>query len=688
MSDKIISLCYVNSRRERSVELCRIADYVDGKFMPYEQDRFTNFNETDRDLIYASATEIKDEVGTIGCFEWSAYMIDYQDNWRTETHAYNMSWTEVVQMSCITPGALQERLQHGWKPKNGFDGGHDVLFCLNQSRIDRRYGAMYVPSYAFVYRDEKWFINDKITALEYGTIDFHDTYPCSCRYARSDTRRYLSSIDRFKVKSKLLLKNVDEIISEIIRSTVSSMSFSRKERQLARNALEMIDHAYVQEKIVDKLDCSEEEAKQYLHEFLATRKYRLENDEAVGIMEKLIAIDSNYVASLREKIQAQWEQEQADRLRAAQQEVDDKKNELQEIQSRVNEEARKIEDIARRQQEAEQAVQAAIHFREDVEKQIEDRLQKIRDNQPSVLVDTAFLRSIVQPEKRSGPVSDAHELVMPLGEAPGEAVIKDALTPILDACADLCGDHQECYEALAVFLLSAYIRSQPLLMIGEAAVEAAELYARAATGRGCIRLFPSEAMDVDAIAGQLYHDACVCVVDGLERGYARTRELMRRMPDVRFVLTANHLEALYMEPESLYTSFVPVVTDLFFEGDRVIVWPEESCAKALNAMGAKLEKLPPSKALRTAQRSYFKDGFVSPMLKRRCLELQSCMTALSKEIGLSAPGVEDYSRLYLFAGMLKLLHRREAFKRLIDDCKTLDEDTRATLCAFGGIEDE
>lgn len=73
MSDKIISLCYVNSRRERSVELCRIADYVDGKFKPYEQDRFTNFNETNRDLIYASATEIRDEVGTIGCFEWFAY---------------------------------------------------------------------------------------------------------------------------------------------------------------------------------------------------------------------------------------------------------------------------------------------------------------------------------------------------------------------------------------------------------------------------------------------------------------------------------------------------------------------------------------------------------------------------------------------------------------------------------------
>lgn len=688
MSDKIISLCYVNSRRERSVELCRIADYVDGKFKPYEQDRYTNFNETNRDLIYASATEIRDEVGTIGCFEWFAYMDDYQNNWRTETHAYNMSWTEIVQMSCITPGALQERLRHGWKPKNGFDGGHDVLFCLSQSRIDRRYGAMFVPSYAFVCRDEKWFINDKITALEYGTIDYHDTYSCSCRYARTDTRRYLSGIDRFKVESKLLLKNVDEIISEIIRSTVSSMPLSRKERQLTRNALETTDHAYVQEKIMEKLNCPEEEAQQYLHEFLATRKYRLENDEAVGIMEKLIAIDSNYVASLREKVQTQWEQEQADRLRAAQQEVDDKKKELQDIQSRVNEEALKIKDIVRRQQEAEQAVQVAIHFREDVEKQIEDRLQKIRNNQPSMLVDTAFLHAVVQPRQTSGPVSEAHELVMPPEDSPREVTISDTLSVILDACADLCGDHEECYEALAVFLLSSYMRNQPLLMIGEASVEAAELYAKAATGQGCVRLYPSDEMDVDAIAGQLNHGACVCIVDGLERGYARARELMRRMPDVRFVLTANHLEALYMEPESLYTSFVPVVTDLFFEGDHVIVWPEESCAKALNAMGAKLEKLPPSKALRTAQRGYFKDGFVSPMLKRRCLELQSCMTALSKEIGLSAPGVEDYIRLYLFAGMLKLLQRREAFKRLIDDCKTLDEDTRATLRAFGGIEDE
>ena len=52
MSDKIVSLCYVSKRGDKSTELCRIADWVDGNFEPYTYNTNTNFYDTERDLIY------------------------------------------------------------------------------------------------------------------------------------------------------------------------------------------------------------------------------------------------------------------------------------------------------------------------------------------------------------------------------------------------------------------------------------------------------------------------------------------------------------------------------------------------------------------------------------------------------------------------------------------------------------
>ena len=51
MSDNILSLCYVSKRTDKYTQFCRIADLVDGDFIPYTYS-VTDFYDTDRDLIY------------------------------------------------------------------------------------------------------------------------------------------------------------------------------------------------------------------------------------------------------------------------------------------------------------------------------------------------------------------------------------------------------------------------------------------------------------------------------------------------------------------------------------------------------------------------------------------------------------------------------------------------------------
>ena len=46
MSDNILSLCYVSKRTDKYTQFCRIADLVDGDFIPYTYSG-TDFYDTD-----------------------------------------------------------------------------------------------------------------------------------------------------------------------------------------------------------------------------------------------------------------------------------------------------------------------------------------------------------------------------------------------------------------------------------------------------------------------------------------------------------------------------------------------------------------------------------------------------------------------------------------------------------------
>ena len=169
MTDTIISLCYVKSIRERSAEICRIADFKDGTLIPYIQPPYTNFEGINRDLIYSSPSDVSGNVGSIGLYEWFAYQNEYQE-WRTEFHAYNMLWIEVVQMQCLTIGEIVERFRRGWSPVYTYDGKHDVIFCT-MSSLNTRVEAIYVPHYALEQREGKWFFSDSISTVEYSRMD-------------------------------------------------------------------------------------------------------------------------------------------------------------------------------------------------------------------------------------------------------------------------------------------------------------------------------------------------------------------------------------------------------------------------------------------------------------------------------------------------------------------------------------
>ena len=140
-----------------------------------------------------------------------------------------------------------------------------------------------------------------------------------------------------------------------------------------------------------------------------------------------------------------------------------------------------------------------------------------------------------------------------------------------------------------------------------------------------------------------------------------------------------------MEPESLYTTFIPVATDLFCENNRVDVWPEASCFNALTQLLEKAQKSKVLREMRAKQKRWFGNGFVSPLMKNRCAVLQSCIHTLSGDLGFGSATAEATSRLYIFLTRMRIQRDTEELKALLEDGITLSEDRAATLHAFANI---
>ena len=70
-NNTIISLCYVGNKNDKTTELCRFADYIDGRFVPYAYDYNRDFYGEERDLIIGMSYDVLADVGEIGVLSGS-----------------------------------------------------------------------------------------------------------------------------------------------------------------------------------------------------------------------------------------------------------------------------------------------------------------------------------------------------------------------------------------------------------------------------------------------------------------------------------------------------------------------------------------------------------------------------------------------------------------------------------------
>ena len=691
MSEKIISLCYVSKRNDKSTELCRFADLVNDEFVQYTFIPGNDFRDTERDLIYGPTAMLQAEVESIGVYEWSTYLSAAQE-WRTETRkASDVSWCEVVYTKCVTIDQLIQALKSGY-PVDKYDRLHDIILCC--SPVDNECDAVYIYKSDTTYHDGKIGLLESVDTLRRYKLDVrYATGECKCRYSFKDTRKYLARKKACQLVGYAEVKTRNQILSEIMKQCIGKDALGRKERQAARLALDKLSIPSAVDMIASRFQCSSGQAQKYAEDYIAQTREKLDSTTSQRLIEMLVENDSEATQRMRAAVQKQWEETEQERIKGAQQRQAEATQAFEAIQKQITDAELLLRETQVRQVEAQSKAEKALAFQQQIETKIQERLEVFKTDYASALMENVAFASVAlslqqkRIDNMSSPKDDSWTISFPENST-SEGMIEDNIDSAVDSWSAMCvNPNMAC--GLTIMTFAAYAKQQPLLIVGEGAILTADLISATICGQPAIKVHANdEVQDYHKIMDNINKNpkAVICFINGLKAGYDQIRELMYLYPQRMIIITEMHEESLAMEPSSLYSVFLPVLCDYFYTGKQVEELPIYDCSQELFDRLKKLSVRNLQEA-KVAFSQWFHGSFYPPAMRERYANLLAAMNLMAQFIGLNSSRIKQVAIEFVFVPLLKCMRKEELLKTQLEESTVLDSYLKSTLINFIGTEE-
>lgn len=702
-NNTIISLCCVGNKNDKTTELCRFADYIDGRFVPYAYDYNRDFFGEERDLIIGMNYDILAEVGEIGVFEWFSYM-NSDNQWRTSVKRNNeIPWYEVMNLDYVeTPAMLIQKLKNGIRFETPFDGKHDLVLVSRKDSAGLN--AVYLRKGRLKVRDGIVSLNEDVLKVPLGIVDLRTaTGSCQCRRSKYDQRRYLRALDGFVTKKSFIVKEPVEVVKDIIQGNIGyfdSDVLTRREKQLLRSVIARVTEPTIVDLVCDRLDCTVDEAHEYINQYIEAAKLKLDKQTALSIIEKLVESDVDAVLEMKKVVRDEWISENEALVAEKKKEIEHytdmlhtaeeaAKKETERVRQAVQQEESRWSKLSKENQDLTESVEGLKKLKEELEQEIQDRLSSAKDSLAGSMLDRALMMPVPQiPQSVVSEVKAPKAFTVSFREEETEKVsVYDCHDVAQTDWNRICGD-EDMSSGLALIALAAFACNRPMLVAGEGSETIADMLSVSVCGHMPLKLHIRDEADLEDLAVEVeaQDHRIICVINGLESGYAVARELMNRLPDARFIFTAMHCESLAMEPESLFQAFFPVLTDYFYNGRHVQELPTMDCSEELLKLQNSDQEKKAFKAAKKIVGKWLKDGFFPPMLKASCARLIASMILLSDELDVGDTVLHTAELELVLTPWLKCLRKTELLQKILEEDNVLDEYKKKDLLSYIGAD--
>ena len=686
----IISLCCVSDNTDKK-ELCRIADYENGSFVPYTFDPRQSFYANDRDLVFGSPMAVKDAPGTFSVYEWEATLTREGKWWTTVAVRDDINWIEVIFLDADGIGNIIKGLKKGLPISETYDGKHDLLICDQNDEIS--YDSIYLSPNELICRDSRLFFRESVTEIRIGKTNKTYIYQAKCRYPSLTMKNYLSSSDAFHLEKWSPIKTAEEITADVVNGNIKRFlgnAFSRDDKRLVRDALARLSDDSVSDLLMEKLNCTKEAARKYIQEYIESANIKLDDSTANSLIETLVNSDSELVRKLDEKISQEWhlkhEQELSQIRLQHQQEEEQARQDLERIKEefaeteeliRINRDG--LTKIKEEEKQALQKTQDAEKLYQDIEQKIRERLSHVHEDMAGALVDYALMSNLPLNTTATVPIPREESVMEQDSDKDYIAIVPDvdnvsndtmlnALQNAREYWYQLCGRNRWS-ECLPVLTAAVFAANQPVIITGEGAEIVVDMMASTVYGHKPLRIMIVNTDSISKIIQfiQQNNHEVICVSNGLGSAYMVVRELMMQFPDSRFILTAKHEEMLTLEPGSLFNTFLLIHSDYFYNGFIPDVYPSVDCTQEL--YDERFSTVP-SRALKETRAKtgkWYGDGYYPMLLKNRFARVLYLLGQVDKKIHDNTRIAKLTEIEFLVAHWLKMVRSAEDVVGLIQD---------------------
>ena len=532
-NEPVVSLCMVFTTGAGLQWLYRIADLIDGQFIPYTVNKDEPYEEYNIDNVYLWRDNGRNyNDGEIGIWEWYPDFDEEQRKWKQRSKQLSNSWVEVVKFPNVyDETSLFIHLNAGIK---GYVGDHKMLFVYREN--DKEYSCVLVEPRNWKNSNGILTLNENTFTLPVYMILASDVYEIDtyrmpnihkCFYANE----LRASDCRINVQGAY--KTVYNIISQNIRQFTEG--FSKSQRQDIRNFIASISK--VIDTIQEKCLCNETEAKSIFKDFLdICESYFVKQEKFAEADEKLT------------EAQHKFENKQTEILQCDN--VIAKKNiEIEDIESQILTLQDKVYLAETELKEKESAIDALPN-------RMADKLNAARTDMAEFLAEFAIHSPTVQTTSVKNQVE-----VCVSDYLESEPEILDDSQVLIECLMDnlhAAGVDKQLSENLAKYLMHCYIKKIPLILAGFGSIPIADAMSATLCNRKASRIFCFGKDDISPLSNC---DGIVAVYDALQGGVL-TKMLATNISAYVYYIVPTQ-EELCIEPVGLFDYMPPVFCSWF-----------------------------------------------------------------------------------------------------------------------------
>ena len=503
------------------------------------------------------------EEGLVGIWNWTAVprTNDSEKDYVEAHYSANEQPIEVYELSSVnTEKALVKKLVEGIQFKPCCQ---KVVFCFATS--NRYYsGVLCEVSSLETYSNELKLSKDVI-ALPLCDFTKDDLFSYK-------SLKFIKYIGKTFSSKKYFVKSLFDIVKEAIlrRSSwnvLKARGLTRNDWRKLKDFLTEISDDSLYADIAMDCDCSEDEAKMYVEKFISVSKeHIMREDIDIKVLEEIVEANDQLWKAAEEIAYRKWEDEHKETIQKKNQELKAIQEKLNYTEDELNRVLRSIKEANEELALKEEELKEKQALGEEVVKSINDKIENARENVSDFISTFTILGTSNNISSQQNDIQVSAEYITGEIKCNGESADwEDLLESVEDELSE-AGVSGKYTHSLSAFLYSTYLNNCPVMCLGPNGENVAHAFSIGCFGKyagivDCVGKYSKSVID-DLLSGD---DHVVIVKNPF------SAEWFSRIPDLLsnhkkfFILVAPFTEDVLIEPKSLFTYALPLITELFVE---------------------------------------------------------------------------------------------------------------------------